>query len=231
MTKNIVLLASLDTKAPEPAFLRDCITEAGHHCVVLDIGYGRSAGIESDIPAEEVAAAAGTDIDTIRAMQDTGAASNLVMQGAIIRVHALLRDGRCDGVLGFGGASNTTLASGVMQAIPVGIPKLLISSSAAMPAYAAKYYGAKDITIMNAIVDISGINTITKSLLRRGAGAICGMAESSRGEVRSLTGKKLVAVSGFRFAEECSQAVMRELERRDYSPIPFHAQGVGENAM
>ena len=231
MGKQIVLLASLDTKAPEAAFLRDRIRESGHHCTVLDIGYGRPAAIEADISAADVARAAGTDELAVRAMQDTGAASNLVMQGAIILVHGLLREGRCDGVIGFGGASNTTLATGVMQAMPVGIPKLVISSSAAMPAYAARYYGAKDITIMNAIVDISGINTITKSLLRRGAGAICGMAESSRGEIRSLTGKKLVAVSSFRFAEDCSQRVMRELELRGYSPIPFHAQGVGENAM
>jgi len=231
MAKQIVLLASLDTKAPEAAFLRDCIREYGHDCIVLDIGYGRPAAIEADIPAADVASAAGTDEAALRAMQDTGAASNLVMQGAIICVLGLLREGRCDGIIGFGGASNTTLASGVMQAMPVGIPKLLISSSAAMPAYAARYYGSKDITIMNAIVDISGINTITKSLLRRGAGAICGMADSSRGEVRSLTGKKLVAVSSFRFAEDCSQRVMRKLEDNGFAPIPFHAQGVGENAM
>jgi uncharacterized protein (UPF0261 family) len=219
MTKNILLLASLDTKAPEAQFLHDCIEEQGVNCTLLDIGYGRPARIDADITAADVAAATGTDIETIRAMQDTGAASNLMMQGATIIVHHRLREGRCDGLVSFGGASNATLATGVMQTVPVGIPKLMISSSAAMPAYAAKFFGAKDITMMNAVVDISGLNTLTKSLLRRGAGAIAGMAASSTGEVRSLSGKRLVAVSSFRFAEQCSQA------------IPFHAQGVGENAM
>jgi len=231
MNQNIILLASLDTKAPEAEFLRNCIVELGDRCIVLDIGYGRPAVVEADVTAAEVAQAAGINIDNVRSMHDTGAASNLMMQGATIKVHELLQDGRMDGVVAFGGASNTTLATGVMKTLPVGIPKLMISSSAAMPAYAARYYGSKDLTIMHAIVDISGLNTITKSLLRRGAGAICGMAASSRGEIKSLTGKKLVAVSSFRFAETCSQAVMRELEALGYSPIPFHAQGVGENAM
>ena len=149
----------------------------------------------------------------------------------MLLVQELLRRGRCDGVVAFGGASNTTLASGVVQTLPIGIPKLIISSSAAMPAYAARYFGSKDVTIMNAVVDISGLNTLTKSVLRRGAGAICGMAACSSGEVRTKTGKKLIAVSSFRFAETCSQSVMRELEQRGFSPIPFHAQGVGENAM
>jgi len=231
MNKHIILLASLDTKGPETDFLRQCIEQGGANCHVLDIGYGRPAQTKADISADEVAAAAGTDIDTVRAMQDTGAASNLVMQGAIIWVHRMLQEHCCDGVVAFGGASNATLATGVMHTLPVGIPKLMISSSAAMPAYAAKWYGAKDVTMMNAVVDISGLNTITKSLLRRGAGAICGMAAVSSGRIRSLSGKKLIAVSSFRFAESCSQLVMRELEARGYSPIPFHAQGVGENAM
>ena len=231
MNNPIVLLASLDTKGPEAEFLRGCIEELGDDCILLDIGYGREAAVEAEVTADQVALAAGSDIAAVRAMRDTGAASNLMMQGATIEAHRLLREGRLSGIVAFGGASNTTLATGVMQTLPVGIPKLMISSSAAMPAYAAKYYGSKDITITHAIVDISGLNTLTKSLLRRGAGAICGMAACSRGEVKSLTGKKLVAVSSFRFAEGCSQAVMRELEELGYSPIPFHAQGVGENAM
>jgi len=231
MSLQIVLLASLDTKAPEAKFLRDCIEDQGATCTLVDIGYGGRAKIPADISARELAAAAGSDIDGIRAMQDTGAASQLMMQGGIIKVHELLRTGHCDGVVAFGGASNTTLATGVMHSLPVGIPKLMISSSAAMPAYAAKYFGSKDVTIMHAIVDISGLNTITKSVLRRGAGGIVGMAACSSGEVRTKTGKKLIAVSSFRFAEACSQAVMEELERRGYAPIPFHAQGVGENAM
>jgi len=225
------MLCSLDTKGREAQFLANCLQDLGAVTVIVDIGYGGPAKIEADISAAEIATAAGTDMDSIFAMQDTGAASQLMMQGAIIKTQELLRDGRCDGIIGFGGASNTVLATGVMKTLPVGIPKLVISSAAAMPAYAAMFFGSRDITIMHSVVDISGLNDLTRAFLQRGAGAVCGMAASSGGKVELPKANTLIAVSGFRFAEACSQAVMRELEQLGYTPIPFHAQGVGENAM
>jgi uncharacterized protein (UPF0261 family) len=164
-------------------------------------------------------------------MKDTAAASTIMMQGAIICVQQLLREGRCDGVVSFGGASNTTLATGVMKTLPAGIPKLVISSAAAIPAYAAGYFGSRDITIMHSVVDLAGLNELTRTFLRQGAGAICGMAAASNGAVSPDSSCRLVAVSGNRFAETCAQATMAELEALGYAPIPFHAQGVGENAM
>ena len=231
MARSIVLLGSLDTKPREAEFLRDCIEELGATCIVVNIGYGAPARTDSNISAADVAAAASSDIDDVRAMKDTGAASTIMMQGAIIRVQELLREGRCDGVVSFGGASNTTLATGVMKTVPAGIPKLVVSSAAAIPAYTAGYFGSRDITMMHAVVDISGLNELTMAFLKQGAGAICGMAAASDGPVSPDASGRLVAVSSFRFSEICSQAVMRELEERGYSTIPFHAQGVGENAM
>lgn len=228
---HIVMLCSLDTKAREAEFLRDRIEELGGEVTVIDVGYGQPPGTVATIDADAVASAAGSDIDAVRAMEDTGAASQLMMHGAIIQVHGLFRSGDCDGIISFGGASNTTLATGVMRTLPIGLPKLMISSAAAMPAYAARYFGSKDITMMNAVVDISGLNDLTRDLLRLGAGAITGMATAYAAAVDSAQVGKLVAVTSFRFSEACSQAVMRELEELGYSPIPFHAQGVGENAM
>jgi len=231
MTRHIVMLCSLDTKGPEAQYLKDCISELGATPIMVDIGYGRPAKMEADISARELAFASGSDIDTIRSMKDTGAASRLMMQGGIVRVQRLLREGRCDGIISFGGASNAALATGIMKTLPIGIPKFVISSSAAMPAYAAKFFGSRDITMMHAVVDISGLNNITCALLKRGAGAICGMAAASDGPIEPSHEGKVIAVTSFRFAEPCSQAVMRELERLGYRPIPFHSQGVGENAM
>ena len=231
MPESIVLLCSLDTKPREAEFLKRCIEELGAHCVVVNVGYGHPAKTDRTISAAEVAAAASSDIEDVRAMKDTGAASTIMMQGAIICLQELLREGRCDGVVSFGGASNTTLATGVMKTIPAGIPKLVISSAAAIPAYAAGYFGSRDITMMHAVVDISGLNELTEALLKQGAGAICGMAAASDGPVSPDASSRLVAVTSFRFSEVCSQAVMRELEDRGYASIPFHAQGVGENAM
>lgn len=231
MASNIVLLCSLDTKPVEAEFLKDCIDALGATCIVVNVGYGSPAKTDRTISAAEVAAAASSDIEDVRSMQDTGAASTIMMQGAIICVQELLRDGRCDGIVSFGGASNTTLATGVMKTVPAGIPKLVVSSAAAIPAYAAGYFGSRDITMMHSVVDISGLNELTTAFLKQGAGAICGMAAASDGPVSPDASRRLVAVSSFRFSEVCSQAVMRELEDRGYSTIPFHAQGVGENAM
>ena len=231
MANSIVLLCSLDTKPREAEFLRDCIEGQGATCIVVNIGYGAPAKGARTISAAEVAAAASSDIDDVRSMKDTGAASTIMMQGAIICLQELLRTGRCDGVVSFGGASNTTLATGVMKTVPAGIPKLVISSAAAIPAYAASYFGSRDITIMHSVVDISGLNDLTRTFLKQGAGAISGMVDVSDGPVSPDASSRLVAVSSFRFSEICSQAVMRELEDRGYSTIPFHAQGVGENAM
>ena len=231
MATHIVLLCSLDTKPREADYLRECIDALGATSIVVNIGYGKPARTERTISAAQVAAAVSSDIEDVRSMKDTGAASTIMMQGAIICVQDLLREGRCDGVVSFGGASNTTLATGVMKTVPAGIPKLVISSAAGIPAYAASYFGSRDITIMHSVVDMSGLNTLTRTFLKQGAAAICAMAEASDGPVAPDASNRLVAVSSFRFAETCSQATMAELEERGYAVIPFHAQGVGENAM
>lgn len=229
--KYIAMLVSLDTKAPEAQYLKTCIEHEGAHPLLVDIGYGQAAKIPADISADAVAHAAGSSIDAVYAMQGTSERAKLMMQGAIIKVQELIHQGRCDGVIAFGGASNTTLATSVMDALPVGTPKLMISSAAAVPAYAAMYFGSNDITIMHSLVDISSLNDLSRAFLKNGAGAICGMARTSSGPMDTLNNRNMIAVTSFRFAEVCSQAVMRELEKLGYTAIPFHAQGIGEDAM
>lgn len=231
VTQSIVMLCSLDTKAPEAQYLQECIEGQGATPIMIDIGYGQPAKMAATIGARKLAEAAGSDIDTIRAMRSTDEASTLMVKGAIIKVQELFHEGRCDGIISFGGASNTTLATSVMKTLPVGIPKLMISSSAAIPAYSAMYFGSMDITIMHSVVDISGLNDLTRAFLKRGAGGICGMAAADKGSIDPSRETRLIAVTSYRFAEACSQFVMRGLERHGYTAIPFHAQGVGEDAM
>lgn len=231
MKKKIVMLASLDTKAQEASFLKECIELEGGHTILVDIGYGRPAEITADISVNELARAAGSDMDSIYMMDDTDAASQLITQGAIIKVHELFEQGRCDGIIAFGGTSNTALASSVMEILPIGIPKFIISSAVTIPAYAANFFRSKDIAILHSVVDISGLNDLTRAFLKRGAGAICGMVHAGHGPVRPSQDNDLIAVTSNRFADDCSHMVMDELQRLGYTPIPFHAQGVGENAM
>ncbi len=229
--KHIVILCSLDTKGNEASYLKELITAKGMQPILVDTGFGGEAMIPTAISSEEVAKAGGVDIVALRDSEDTGEASRIMAEGAAIKVRELSEKGQCDGIVSFGGVSNTTLATNVMKTLPFGIPKFMVSSAASMPAYAAKFIGTKDITMMHSVVDISGLNDLTKAVLERAAGGICGMAEASGGAVEPVSDSPLIAVTTFKFSEICSQRVMGLLEKKGYAVIPFHAQGMGDRAM
>jgi len=231
MSRHIVILSSLDTKGEEAGYLKDLIEARGFETLLLDTSIGREPTLAADISSEEVARLGGGDIQEIRASRDTGRVTPIMIRGAILKVQELAGQGLLDGIIAFGGASNTTSATTVMKALPFGIPKLMVSSTASMPAYAAQYIGTKDITMMHSVVDISGLNDLTKAVLERAAGGICGMAAASGGPVKPQGSAPLIALTTFKFAEECGQHAMELLERRGYTVIPFHAQGIGDGAM
>jgi uncharacterized protein (UPF0261 family) len=231
MPKHIVILSSLDTKGQEAKYLKDLIEAQGFKPVLIDTSIGGEPTLQPDISSEEVARLGGGNIQEIRASRNTGQITPIMIKGASIKALELLAKGRLDGIIAFGGASNTTSATSVMKALPFGIPKLMVSSTASMPAYAAKYIGTKDITMMHSVVDISGINDLTKAVLERAAGGICGMAAASAGPVKPVSTSPLIAMTTFKFAEECGQHAMALLEKKGYTVIPFHAQGIGDSAM
>jgi len=231
MPKHIVILSSLDTKGQEAKYLKDLIEAQGFKPILIDTSIGGEPTLQPDISSEEVARLGGGNIREIRASRNTGQITPIMIKGASTKVQELLAKGLLDGIISFGGASNTTSATSVMKALPFGIPKLMVSSTASMPAYAAKYIGTKDITMMHSVVDISGINDLTKAVLERAAGGICGMAAASGGPVKPASTSPLIAMTTFKFAEECGQHAMALLEKKGYTVIPFHAQGIGDSAM
>jgi len=231
MPKHIVVLSTLDTKGQEAKYLKDLIEDHGFKSILLDTSIGGEPTLPPDVSSEEVARLGGGNIREIRASRNTGQVTPIMIRGASIKVQELQAKGLLDGIIAFGGASNTTSATSVMKALPFGIPKLMVSSTASMPAYAAKYIGTKDITMMHSVVDISGINDLTKAVLQRAAGGICGMAGASGGPVKPLSTTPLIAITTFKFAEECGQRAMNLLEKKGYTVIPFHAQGIGDSAM
>jgi len=231
MTKPIVILSTLDTKGKEARYLKELIEERGFKTLLMDTSIGGEPSIPPDIPSEEIARLGGGNIQEIRASRNTGEVTPIMIRGAAVRVQQLLAEGRLGGIISFGGASNTTSATSVMKALPFGIPKLMVSSMASVPAYAAKYIGNKDITMMHSVVDISGINDLTKAVLERAAGGICGMVAASDGPVKPTSESPLIALTTFKFAEECGQHCMDLLEAKGYTVIPFHAQGIGDSAM
>jgi len=231
MPKRIVILSTLDTKGEEAKYLKDLIEAQGFKTILLDTSIGGEPTLAPDISSEEVARLGGGNIQEIRASRNTGQVTPIMIKGASIKVQELAGKGLLDGIIAFGGASNTTSATSVMKALPFGIPKLMVSSTASMPAYAAKYIGTKDITMMHSVVDISGLNDLTKAVLERAAGGICGMAAASDGPVKPTSAAPLIAITTFKFAEECGQHAMALLEKKGYTVIPFHAQGIGDSAM
>ena len=232
--KTIAIVSTLDTKGSEAAFLKTLIQERGHRVILLDINTGGDASLLPDISAREVAQAAGEDIEEIKRMKDTKRTAAIMVEGAIKKVKSLLEKGYLDGILSFGGASNTAIATTIMKSLPFGIAKVMLSSTAAMPAYAGGYFGTKDIAMIHSVVDIAGFNPLVKDVLKRAAGAICGMVEMGGGSnslTRTTRGKDLIALTEFKFSEECCSHIRHLLEERGFEVIPFHAQGTGDRAM
>jgi len=232
--KTIAIVSTLDTKGSEAAFLKTLIQERGHRVILLDINTGGNASLLPDISAKEVADAAGWDIEEIRKMKDTNKASSIIIEGAIKKIRSLFEKGDLDGIVSFGGASNTAIATTIMKSLPFGIPKVMLSSTAAMPAYAGGYFGTKDITMIHSVVDIAGLNPLVEIVLKRAAGAICGMVEVGEGHqflTRPSQGKDLIALTEFKFSEECCSHIRRLLKEKGFEVIPFHAQGTGDKAM
>jgi uncharacterized protein (UPF0261 family) len=234
MKKTIVIVSTLDTKGSEATFLKTLIQKRGHRVILLDTNTGGEPSAPSDISAKEVAKDAGWDIEKVRKMKDTGKASAIMIEGAIKKVNALLEKGDLDGIVSFGGASNTTMATTIMKALPFGIPKVMLSSMAAVPAYAGGYFGTKDITMIHSVVDIAGLNPLVKNVLTKAAGAICGMVEMGGGPPslsKTARKKELIALTEFKFSEECCSHIRHLLERKGFEVIPFHAQGISDRAM
>jgi len=232
--KTIVLVSTLDTKGTEAAFLKGLIQKRGHRVILLDTNTGGEPSIPPDILAKEVAQSAGWNIEEVRKIKDTARVSSIMIEGAIKKVKSLLEKGKLDGIVSFGGASNTAIATAIMKSLPFGIPKVMLSSTAAMPAYAGGYFGTKDITMIHSVVDIAGLNALVEDVLKRAAGAICGMVEMSESP-HSLTvpsqKRNLIALTEFKFSEECCSHIRHLLDHKGFEVIPFHAQGTGDRAM
>lgn len=232
--KTIVILGTLDTKGAEFRFLRDIIAKWGHHTILIDVNMGGDPTILPDITAAEIARAGGSNINDIRQSRDTGKNNEIMIRGAVVKVAELLQQGQLDGIISIGGASGTTLATTVMKALPFGIPKMMLSTTASMPEYAARYIGTKDITMMHSVVDLAGLNDLVRDVLTRAAGAICGMVDLAGGAIKINTGKRerpLVAVTEFKFSDLCCRYIRQALNERGIDMIACHAQGIGDVAM
>ncbi len=232
MKPVILLISTLDTKGPETLYLRDRIRENGGSCLVLDMSMtGHSA--DADIPPSEVAEAAGADIEEIRSSRERKKITRRMIDGATKLVQDLLEKNRLAGVIGLGGSTGSLMATDVMRSLPFGVPKLMVSSTAALPGLATRYIGTADIGLLHTVIEISGLTRPLQNLLDRAAAAIAGMSKVEPLTVESARegSKPLVAMSMFGPTERCCSFVQEQLEQEGYQVIGFSAAGVCDRAM
>jgi uncharacterized protein (UPF0261 family) len=228
MAKTILMIGAFDTKGAEYAYLRERILEHGHQVKSMNTGVlGATDLFPIDVPAEEVAAAGGASLDELRRSQDRGRAMRVMSQGAAAKVAALYAEEPFDGIIGMGGTGGTSVVTAAMRALPIGVPKVCISTAASGDTSA--YVGSKDITMIPSIVDVAGINRISSLIFTRAAGAISGMVESTL--VEATDAKPIIAASMFGNTTEAVDAARAALDAQGYEVLVFHATGAGGKTM
>lgn len=225
---TVVLLGTLDTKGAEYAFLGDRVRAWGCDVILVDGGVTGPSPL-ADIDADAVAAAAGEDRAALAARGDRGPAMAAMTRGAVEVVRRLRGEGRLDAILGLGGSGGSSLVSAAMQALPIGVPKLLVSTMASGDT--RPYVGTSDIAMLHSVVDIAGINGISERILDNAAAAAAGMARASEAFVPSHTGRPLIGTTMFGVTTPCVTAAREILEAKGYEVLVFHATGAGGRAM
>lgn len=201
----------------------------------MDIGTKDSPNISADITREEVLAASGKEIDTEKLSQNRPQLMQLMVEGAGNKSKELYALKKLHGIIGIGGATGTIMGTGVMKALPFGVPKLMVSSVAAARGLTSRYFGTADIAIMHSVIDFTSLNDLMRDVLDRAAGSILGMVEMKEADAAVGAGRKqgkmLVAMTLLNMCEKCATHVRRRLEQEGYQVIGFSATGVADMAM
>lgn len=247
---TIAVLGTLDSKGPEHAWIADAIRRAGHAPLLIDVGSLDAPAITPDVTRAEVLAALPGDHAATLARRDRGECVTLMGRAAAALVTSLHAAGRIHGIISLGGGGGTAIATAAMRALPIGFPKLMVSTLAS--GQVAPYVGTSDITMMPAIVDVSGINRVSRAIFENAAGAICGMVTAAAARVEVGTAlravrpgsstdgsesrpyppeKPLIVASMFGNTTACVTEAKRLLEAAGYEVLVFAATGNGGRAM
>lgn len=216
----------MDTKGVEHGYVADCIRARGHDILVIDVGSLEDPRLTPDVTRVEVAAAAGVVYAELAARRDRGEAVATMTRGAPVVLSKLVADGRIQGVISLGGGGGTAIGTAAMRELPIGFPKLMVSTLAS--GNVAPYVGVKDIVMFPSVVDIAGLNRISRELLARAAGAICGMVEA---RVAPSGDKPIIVASQFGNTTPCIERAKRILEEAGYEVVVFAATGTGGRTM
>jgi len=227
MSKPVVLVGALDTKGAEFHFVRDLIAARGLETILVDFGVMGDPPLQPDVSADEVARAGGKSLAELRASHDKTLAMETMAAGLAKVVKDLHDAGRLGGILGMAGSGGTSIATRAMRGLPIGVPKVMASTVGGGDVSA--YVGTSDITMMPTVVDVAGINSISRQIYANAAGAIAGMVSQELPAVAEV--KPLITASMFGNTTQCVSRAQKALEAEGYEVLVFHATGNGGRTM
>ena len=225
---SVYLLATLDTKGTEAAYVRDRLVSVGMRVTLVDTGSLGAPMVQADVSREQVFLAAGTTLAEVVARGDRGEAVNAAAKGAAWLVAEAHAQGRVSGVLALGGSAGTTIGTAAMRSLPIGVPKLMVSTLAS--GQVRHFVGDKDVLMLNAVVDILGVNRVSRAILDEAARAMAGLVLFDK-DVSVAADKPLIAATMFGVTTPCIERAKQVLEAAGYEVLVFHATGNGGQAM
>jgi uncharacterized protein (UPF0261 family) len=228
-SKAILIIATLDTKGPETQYLKDLIQRSGFKALVMDTGILGSPALEPNLSREEVAQAGGTQIEELIRNREKGRAIQAMAEGSKKIVQRLYREEKIAGIIGLGGAQGTEVGTSAMRALPIGFPKLMVSTVASGYAQFGTYVGTKDLLMMHSVVDILGLNVFSRMILSNAAGAIMGMVEM--GTKIDKSEKKQIGMTIYGTTTPGCMVAKAYLESKGFEVVAFHPNGTGGRAM
>ncbi|MEW6305894.1 MAG: Tm-1-like ATP-binding domain-containing protein [Verrucomicrobiota bacterium] len=224
---TIAILGTMDSKGEEHAFIAGLIRQRGHQTLVIDVGTLEPPKLKPDITREAVAAEGKIDLAALVAKKDRGESVSAMSHAAPIVLSRLVEQRKIDGVISLGGGGGTAIGTAAMRALPIGFPKIMVSTLAS--GNTAQYIGPKDIVMFPSIVDVAGLNRISRQILTRAAGAICGMVEAQ--PPAAAADKPVIVASQFGNTTDCVTHARKLLEAQGYEVLVFHATGTGGRTM
>ena len=225
---KIVVISTLDTKGIEAAFMRDQILKAGHTPLIIDPGSSGTPAFEGDVTRQQVADASGESLPDLLKRDDKAYCQRKMTEGLITVIQQMYEAGDVQGVIAVGGGQGTAIATAAMQVLPIGIPKVMVSTVACGKTTFGPYVGVKDITMIHSVADVSGLNRVTKPIIAQATAAVMAMAAVKLDDkfTRESVGLTMTGV-----VTPGAMVVREELEKQGFEVIVFHGNGIGTKAM
>lgn len=229
-SNTVLIISTLDTKREETRYLKYKFKEIDVLPLLMDLSMRGKEKSRAELTPSQVASAGGSSIEEINKSQERSTITNIIIEGASKIAKDLYDAGKIDGIMALGGSTGSLMATDVMRAMPFGIPKLMISSTAALPGLSTKYIGTSDILLFHSVIEISGVTDMLANVMDRACYAMKGMVKYVNNPL-SAKSKKTIAMTMLGPCEQCASSVRIALEKKGFQVTGFSAAGVGDKAM